>query len=245
MFDLKNQGILSGWPSLGLLLQSDVIALSVFNNEREGSMETQQSQNSSQNFSDRANSQNAALVAALASNSEIPVGSVVVYAMHGKCTISAVETRALAGETLRLYKLEVQKSALSRSTRQEPAIWVPVSSAKVRGIRSPMSTEDVEKAFQILSTREYYLSSNEAWHISQSKIEALVRTEGSIGIAKALSFLFVLKRKQVVPYPEVNRLNETIQKQFAKEISELTGETIKSIEERIAKAMKNKLLADQ
>jgi RNA polymerase-interacting CarD/CdnL/TRCF family regulator len=208
-------------------------------------MEKQQSQNSSRNSSDTIQEQNLALLGALASNSEIPVGSVVVYATHGKCLVTAVETRALAGETTRFYKLEVQKSALSRSTRQEPAIWVPVSTAKARGIRPPMSTEDVENAFQILSSREYYLSSQDAWHISQSKIEALVRNEGSIGLAKALSFLFVLKKKQVVPYPEVNRLNETIQRQFTKEISELTGETIKSIEERMGKAMKNKLLADQ
>ena len=50
--------------------------------------------------------------------------------------------------------------------------------------------------------------------------------------------------RSIVPYPEVNRITETIQKQFAKEVSELTGETMKAVEERIAKSMKQKLLAD-
>jgi RNA polymerase-interacting CarD/CdnL/TRCF family regulator len=198
-------------------------------------METQQSQNSSQN---------ASVNAALASNSDLPVGASVVYAMHGKCTVTAIETRELAGETQRFYKLEVQKSPLSRSNRLDPAIWVPVSAAKTRGIRAPMTLADVDQAFEILSNREYYLPLNDAWNASQSKIEALVRNEGSLGIAKALSFLFVLKKKQVVPYPEVNRINETLQKLFAKEIAELTGDTMKAIEERVTRSMKNKLLAD-
>jgi RNA polymerase-interacting CarD/CdnL/TRCF family regulator len=198
-------------------------------------METQQSQNSSQN---------AAVTAALASNSEIPVGVSVVYAMHGRCTVLAVESRELAGQTQRFYKLEIQKSPLARSSRQEPAIWVPVTTAKNRGIRAPMDQGDVDRAFEILATREYYLPLNEAWNISQNKIETLVRNEGSVGVAKALSFLFVLKKKQVVPYPEVNRINETIQKQFSKEVAELTGETMKAVDERITRAMRHKLLAD-
>jgi RNA polymerase-interacting CarD/CdnL/TRCF family regulator len=181
---------------------------------------------------------------ALASNSDIPVGSSVVYGMHGKCTVTAIETRELAGSTLRLYKLEVQRSTLARTQRNEPAIWVPVSSAKARGIRAPMSAADVEKAFEVLLNREFYLPLNEHWNVSQSKIEALVRNEGSIGIVKALSFLFVLKKKQVVPYPEVNRINESLQRQFAKEVSELTGETLKAVEERMVRSMRSKLLAD-
>lgn len=198
-------------------------------------METQQSQNSSQNTQVRA---------ALAANSEIPVGSAVVYGLHGKCTIAAVETREVAGQAQRFYKLEVQKSTFSRSSRLEPAIWVPVTTAKKRGMRAPMTLEDAEHAFQILSNREYYLPVNESWNSSQTKIEALIWNEGSIGIAKAISFLFVLKKKQVVATPEVNRTNETLQRQLAKEISELTGETIKAVEERIAKSMRNKLLSD-
>jgi RNA polymerase-interacting CarD/CdnL/TRCF family regulator len=198
-------------------------------------METQQSQNSSLN---------ASVSAALASNSDIPVGASVVYAMHGKCTVTAIETRELAGETQRFYKLEVQKSPLSRSTRLDPAIWVPVSTAKTRGIRAPMTTNDVDQAFETFSNREYYLPLNETWNASQSKIEALVRNEGSLGVAKALSFLFVLKKKQVVAHPEVNRITETLQKLFTKEISELTGETMKAIEERMIRSMRTKLLAD-
>jgi len=181
---------------------------------------------------------------ALASNSDIPVGSSVVYAMHGKCTVTAIETRELAGSCQRFYKLEIQKSSLSRSARMEPAIWVPVATARARGIRAPMTPADVERAFEILASREYHLPLNESWNISQGKIEALVRNEGSIGIVKALGFLFVLKKKQVVPLPEVNRLNEALQRQFAKEVAELTGETIKVIEERIARTIKSKISVD-
>jgi RNA polymerase-interacting CarD/CdnL/TRCF family regulator len=86
-------------------------------------------------------------------NQEIEIGTSVIYGLHGRCTVTGVETRSLGGDTQRFYKLEKQKSPLSRSTRQEPAIWLPVSSANSRGLRSPMNQTDVDTAFQIFSSR--------------------------------------------------------------------------------------------
>src|SRR5688572_5640135 len=76
---------------------------------------------------------------------EFAPGSSVIYAMHGKCRILGTETRALGGQSIRFYKLEIKKSPLSRSHRQEPAIWVPVSNARDQGMRSPMSKEDADE----------------------------------------------------------------------------------------------------
>jgi hypothetical protein len=64
-------------------------------------------------------------------------------------------------------------------------------------------------------------------------------------MAKALSFLFVLKKRQVVASSEVTKLSEAIQKNFNREVTEITGETAKQIEDKMNKAMKSKLLADQ
>jgi RNA polymerase-interacting CarD/CdnL/TRCF family regulator len=178
-------------------------------------------------------------------NQEIEIGTSVIYGLHGRCTVTGVETRSLGGDTQRFYKLEKQKSPLSRSTRQEPAIWLPVSSANSRGLRSPMNQTDVDTAFQIFSSREYYFSLKDQWNVAQEKIEAAIRTEGSTGMAKALSFLFVLKKRQVVASSEVTKLSEAIQKNFNREVTEITGETAKQIEDKMNKAMKSKLLADQ
>jgi CarD family transcriptional regulator len=178
------------------------------------------------------------------SSSEITVGSTVVYGLHGKCTITGIETRSLGGETHRFYKLERQKSPLSRSSRIEPAIFLPVTGTQSKGLRPPMNQTDVDAAFLVFGSREYYFSTKDQWHTVQTQMEEAIRTEGSNGMAKAISFLFVLKKKQIVSHPEVTKLAESIQKNFIREVSEVTGETAKQIEDKMNRAMKLKLVAD-
>jgi RNA polymerase-interacting CarD/CdnL/TRCF family regulator len=173
-----------------------------------------------------------------------PLGTEVIYAMHGKCSLSAIETRTVGGESIQFYKLEVQKPALSRSTRQEPAIWVPVNSARERGMRAPMDKDTAEAVLKTLTSREYYFPLGEAWTAIVPKLEACIRNEGGVGMAKVSSYLFVLGRKQVVATPEVNRLSETVNKLMYRELSEATGESIRSLEERVAKGMRQKLFAN-
>ncbi len=172
-------------------------------------------------------------------------GAPVIYAMHGKCAVVGVETRQAGGETVEFYKLEVQKSALSRSTRQEPAIWVPVANARERGLRAPMQTDDVDAVFKVINSREYYFNANDPWAAVQPKLESTIRTEGGIGLAKVLSYLCVLKKKQIVPSQEVTRLYETVSKLLLRELSEITGETNRVLEDRIAKGMRQKLIPNQ
>src|SRR5689334_19976378 len=105
------------------------------------------------------------------SQPEFLPGSSVIYAMHGKCHVLGTETRSHCGESIRFYKLEIKKSALSRSSRQEPAIWVPVATAKDRGLRSPMSKSEAESALSVLLSREYYFKVSEPWSALQIKLE--------------------------------------------------------------------------
>jgi RNA polymerase-interacting CarD/CdnL/TRCF family regulator len=162
--------------------------------------------------------------------------------MHGKCAVISVETRQTGSQAIEYYKLEIQKSPLSRSTRQEPAIWVPVSSARERGLRSPMSTQDSDQVFQIINSREYYFPLNESWSAIQPKLESAIRTEGGQGLAKALSFLHVLKRKQIVASPEVARMYETVSKLLIRELAEANSDTPRNIEDKIARGMRQKLI---
>jgi RNA polymerase-interacting CarD/CdnL/TRCF family regulator len=169
-------------------------------------------------------------------------GSPVIYAMHGKCSVVSVETRQTGSQSIEYYKLEIQKSPLSRSTRQEPAIWVPVSSARERGMRAPITAQEAEGIFQILNSREYYFPLGESWSASQPKLEATIRNEGGQGLAKALSFLHVLKRKQIVATPEVARMYETVSRLLIRELCEACGETPRNVEDKIARGMRQKLV---
>src|SRR5579885_1522633 len=170
--------------------------------------------------------------------------STVVYGLHGKCLITAIESRTIGSQTIKFYKLEVQKSALSRSQRQEPAIWVPVSSAREQGLRAPMTAEEAEAVLRTLASREYFFQINESWSSILPKLESTIRIEGGIGMAKVLSYLFVLKRKQVVPTPEVARFYENVSRLLLRELSEILGKPIRALEDQIARGFRQKLLPD-
>jgi len=171
-------------------------------------------------------------------------GSFVIYAMHGKCHILATETRILSGIPILFYKLGVKKPALSRSNKQEPAIWVPVATAKDRGLRPPMSLPQAEAAMKILLTREYYFKLNEPWPQVLHQLENTIRLGGGEGLAKVASYLHVLMRKQIVPSTEVAKMKETVFKLLFREMGEAMGEFPKTIEEKANKGLRTKLLPD-
>lgn len=178
------------------------------------------------------------------SQSEFTPGTAVIYAMHGKCLVLSTETRSLGGKTQKFYKLEPKKSPLARSSRSEAAIWVPVEQARERGLRAPMSKEEAEAALKILMCREYYFKTSDAWTTLLPQLENVIRTEGGQGLAKVASFLYVLRRRQVVATPEVNKLQENVNKLLFRELCDALGETVKTVEDRIARGMRSKLLPD-
>jgi RNA polymerase-interacting CarD/CdnL/TRCF family regulator len=178
------------------------------------------------------------------SSGSFAVGTTVIYPMHGKCTIVATENRQIGGQSVPFYRIEIQKSSFSRSARQEPTIWVPVASAKERGLRLPISTELAQAIYQIFANREYYFDPHQSWAAVLPQLEQTIRTEGGIGLAKVASYLFVVKKKQIVPTQEVAKFSESVNRMLFRELSEATGETIREIEVKTTKAMRSKLLPD-
>ena len=81
--------------------------------------------------------------------------------------------------------------------------------------------------------------------MTEEKVEKTIQTEGLSGLAKAHSFLFVLKRRLSIVPNEVNKFADLVQRLLFREISDLTEETYKEIETRLVKTMKAKLSADQ
>lgn len=172
-------------------------------------------------------------------------GDLVVYGMHGKCKVVAIESRTVGSETLTFYKLEPVKNWIAKPARKEPAIWVPVKSAVAQGLRNPLQTDQLEEIHSILSSREYFFTGTDPWHTTQSKLESTIRSEGAVGLAKAVSFLFVLRKRVAVPSSDMNKFWELCLRLLLREICDITQETSKVAEERITKLMRSKLLPDQ
>ncbi len=172
------------------------------------------------------------------------VGDTVIYPLHGKCQITGIESKTVGGQSIAFYKVEVVRSAFARTTRKEPAIWIPVSTAAERGLRRPMTNEMLATVWSLLENREYFFAGSDSWGVAQPKLEAAIRSEGALGLAKVASYLHALKRRMIVPSTEVAKMSENVEKLLVREISELTGEQVRTIEERMHKAMRHKLLPD-
>ena len=172
---------------------------------------------------------------------EFQPGSSVIYGIHGKCSILSVEQRSAGGQSVHYYKLEPVKSSFSRSQRQEPSIWVPVSSAQEKGLRTPMTAADFETCMDLVRSREYYFLLDQPWTTLQNQLETTIRTEGAVGLTKVLSFLFVLRKRQLAPHGETNRMYETVSKLLIREMADATQQAPRAIEDQIAKAIRTKL----
>lgn len=172
-------------------------------------------------------------------------GNEVVYGLHGKCKILSIENREVGGQSLPFYRLEIQKSALSRSTRQEPAIWVPFETARRNGLRPRMDATLATAVWEVLASREFYFDLQLSWSKAQHLLERAIAQEGALGLAKAVSYVTGIKKREVILSPETSRFAELITKQLYRELSEVEALPIRDIETRAAKALKNKLILDQ
>ena len=174
------------------------------------------------------------------SPAEFSTGADVVYALHGHYRISSIEVREFDHKSVKFYKLETQKRKHPRASANDHAIWIPVSSAKERGLRYPMTTKDVEEVFRILETKESLFELDESWLSIHERLETCIYAEGAIGLAKVYSYLCFLKRKQIVPPTVIARFLETVEKALLREISITLEQPLRIIEERIQKTLRQK-----
>lgn len=172
------------------------------------------------------------------------VGTTVIYGTLGKCKVSSIETRTINGEEIPFYRLEPVRSTFSRSSRQDPSIWLPIASANKRGLRTPINAETAAALFELFSNREYFFSIHDEPSRVLPELEQAILTEGAIGLAKAYSFFYVIKRRQIVLPNEYAKLEESVQKLLMRELSEATDQPSRVVEEQITKLLRKKIQPD-
>lgn len=176
---------------------------------------------------------------------EIQIGTHVIYGLHGKCNVIGIEERIVSGSAVRFYRLEPIRNNPVKTQKVEPAIWIPVQSAKGRGLRAPINQDQSTEIFAILNNKDHYFNTADNWSVAYPKLETAVRTEGAMGLAKVLSYLHMLKKKHVVLPTEIARFYETITKLLFRELGDSLTCSMREIEERVNKALKNKQTLDQ
>ena len=176
---------------------------------------------------------------------EFAPGSPVIYGLLGRCIVISVDTKTIGQSTLRFYRLEIKKTSQSRSKTMDSAIWVPVKTAHEQGLRAPANMNQAQAAIKLLQSREYFFKTSENWASILPTLESTIRADGIEGLAKVYSYLFVLRRKQLVSHPEFGKFFELVHRLLFRELSEALQESMKSIEDQTQKGLKSKLTYDQ
>lgn len=172
---------------------------------------------------------------------DFQIGDSVIYGIHGRCTLLAVETRTVGNQAVKFYKLEPQKSPLSRSKKKEPAIWLPVESAEQRGLRHPMDQAAAQAALALIESKDSFFDEDEGLVKVQPQLDETIRAEGGNGLAKVSSFLYCLKKQQAVPTSSLLRYEEQINRLLMKELADALDLAPRDLQERITKGMRQKL----
>jgi RNA polymerase-interacting CarD/CdnL/TRCF family regulator len=178
---------------------------------------------------------------------EFATGSEVIYGLHGRCAITSVETKSAGGATQEFYRLEplIKNPIVKTVTKKDTAILIPVSGAKARGLRNPMSSsQDVESIYAILDSREYYWPLETSWREIQPQLEKSIYHEGATNLTKTLNYLHILKAQHVVPPSDIVKLHEHVAKLLAREISEVTTQTVSQVEADLDRRLKSKSRPD-
>ena len=176
---------------------------------------------------------------------EFAPGSEVVYGMQGKFSVVSIESRNIAGNSISFYKLEKVRNLPFKAKKPDPAIFVPVLGAGKKGMRLPLSADQVHGDPMILSSKEYYFPLVPSPQVDLAKLDAVQVSEGIVGLAKVVSYLTVVKKREIVPASHAMKYLDQAMKQLIRELCDSTEKTSKVVEEEITKLLKAKPLFDQ
>ncbi len=172
------------------------------------------------------------------------IGEEVSYGLHGKCVITGIEKKDVAGNSLSFYQVRAIKNPIAAKmqtpSKGEAAILVPTSSAGASGLRKLMTKEEAESALRLISEPDYHFELRQPWLTKQKTLEDVIRKEGGIGLAKVIGHLYILMSHDIVPPSPVNKLYESCIKIFTRELADAIGSTAKDVEPVLQRALRTK-----
>lgn len=174
------------------------------------------------------------------------VGDEVSYGLHGKCIVTAIETKEMSSGPVSFYQIRSIKNPITAKNpnRRDPHILIPVDTAQTKGLRSLMTKADAETALKLLADADYHFDMNETWVTKQKILEEAIRREGSVGLAKVVGHLYVMIKRDAVPPSDVVRFYENVYRIFSRELADSLGMSQKDVEPLLTRALKMKLSFD-
>jgi len=173
--------------------------------------------------------------------SDFQIGQAVVYGINGRCKIVGIEKMTVGGETKTYFKLEPQKlGPIQKTPKKQTSIWIPVETAKTRGLRTAATEEIATEVLEILKSKDTYFTLDEPFHKTQPQLDQIMIDEGAKGMAKAVSYIAGLKAKSNSIAPDAAKMYDAIYGVLIRELSEKLQMTLGQIELDIQKPLELK-----
>ncbi|MBM4393890.1 MAG: CarD family transcriptional regulator [Deltaproteobacteria bacterium] len=121
------------------------------------------------------------------------VGDKAVYPAHGVGIIRDVVTKDMDGEKFTFYVLKILDNGMT--------ISVPVDNARSIGMRSVISSEQIDKVYEILRDRDVP-TDNQTWNRRYRDYMSKIKTGDPLEVAKVLRDLALLKADKPLSFGE-------------------------------------------
>jgi len=148
-----------------------------------------------------------------------------VYPAHGVGVIEAIETQTIGGVDQTFYVMKILDNDMT--------IMIPTANCKHVGLRSIISSEEVDKVLGILMERDIKISS-QTWNRRYRDYMDKIKTGSVFEVAAVLRDLYLLSDDKELSYGE-RKMMDTAKSLLVKEISLARKEDENKVEQQVEK----------
>jgi len=152
-------------------------------------------------------------------------GDMAVYPAHGVGIIEAIETQSIGGVNQTFYVMKILDNDMT--------IMIPTTNCENVGLRSIISSEEVDKVLSILMERDIKISS-QTWNRRYRDYMDKIKTGSVFEVAAVLRDLYLLSDDKELSYGE-RKMMDTAKSLLIKEISLARNEDENKVEQQVAK----------
>ena len=152
-------------------------------------------------------------------------GDMAVYPAHGVGVIEAIETQSIGGVDQTFYVMKILDNDMT--------IMIPTANSENVGLRSIISSKEVENVLSILMERDIKISS-QTWNRRYRDYMEKIKTGSVFEVAVVLRDLYLLSDDKELSYGE-RKMMDTAKSLLIKEISLARNEDEEAVEQQVDK----------
>jgi CarD family transcriptional regulator len=153
------------------------------------------------------------------------IGDKVIYPNHGLGIVERIETKTIMGTTCGFYQLRMAN---------ETTVFVPVDNVDGVGLRRAITDDETERLFSLLGDGK--IESHQNWKGRFKDNSDRMRTGSIYDVVEVLKSLSHLARSKSLSFRE-KRMLDRAKFLVVSEISEVMGEKVVVIDERVEQAL--------